>query len=315
MKVNLLLPEKWNEKNVFKGLTPAIKLIESSLVDLGHEVNETNRVNANRLNLVFWQSVTNGHIEDVHLLNNQNSAWLQVENIDGFKQWSYQMMHDLFKQTDKETWLKGYSKEYECSQFCRWSENQNVWDYSSLNSKHFKGLPKSYHVFDWAYHKDLDKKVFDDKAKRGIAFYGAYSERRLEFGRQLNDMVDIELISQKWGDDLDEVLKDFSVILSLGSSGKNYFKAIEFKRILESLRVAESVHKGFPVLVEESDDPQQNEYWSQFAVVKPLLHIPHTAIKMLSDDNYKHLAEEKYTAFKEKTSMTRTLERLLDETF
>ena len=315
MKINFLLPNGWEENQVFKGLSPAINLIEYSLVDLGHEVHKTNRASSSKINLVFWQFVMNGYIEDVHLLNAKNSAWFQVENIDGFKQWSYQMMYDLFKKTDNETWLRGYKKEYESSQFCKWSENQNVWDYSSLNSKHFKGLPKSYHVFDWAYHECLDKKVFDPNAKRGIAFYGAYSERRKEFGSQLSDMVDIDLISQKWGDDLDAILKDFSVVLSVGSSGKNSFKAIEFKRIIESLRIAESVHKGFPVLVEEGDDPQQNDYWSEFAVVKPLLHLPHTAIKMLSDENYKDLAQEKYTAFKEKTSMKSTLHRLLDETF
>tara|TARA_R110000803_G_scaffold145554_1_gene211367 strand:+ start:395 stop:1345 length:951 start_codon:yes stop_codon:yes gene_type:complete len=315
MKINFLVPANWQNNSVFKGLAPAITLFEHSLKLNGHELFYTNKADSSKINLVLWQFVTNGYIHNVQVLNSKNSAWIQVENIDGFKQWSIQMMFDLFPKTSNENWVEGFNREYEKSKFVSWSENQNVWDYSSVNFNHFKGLPKSFHVFDWGYSEALDKRVFNEKASRGIAFYGAHSQRREDFGGQLSEMVDIDLISGRWGKELDEILSDFSVILSIGSSHPNSFKSLKFRRILESLRVAESVHKGFPVLVEKSQDPQQNDYWNEFAVVKPLLHIPHTAIALLTDDKYIEVAKEKYTSFKEKTSMARTLERLLDETF
>ena len=79
--------------------------------------------------------------------------------------------------------------------------------------------------------------------------------------------------------------------------------------------MAEALHRGFFTLCERSDDIQQNVYWSNYAVVSPLLNLLPNAIDLLTDEKYVEVQQEKVTNFKEKTSMARTLERLLDETF
>lgn len=314
MKISLLHPDV-EKQNAYRGLAPGLNLIECALKELGHEVERTDTANRNVVNLTFWQFITDGQLKNTEVLNRKNSAVFQVENVEGFLLWGNDIMLGLFDQMEEEKWCANFRLERERPQWVRWSENMNVWDYSIQNAPHFKGC-NSYHVFDWGFQKDCFKPYWKEDASRGIAFYGGASDRRSDLLKQLANHVDIGVIHAKWGDKLFEDVSDYSFILSIGSSPTtNVLKASRFNRIAESLRMAEALHRGFFTLCERSDDIQQNVYWSNYAVVSPLLNLLPNAIDLLTDEKYVEVQQEKVTNFKEKTSMARTLERLLDETF
>lgn len=314
MKINLLTPLNPNEQ-VYRGLNPGLDMIKYALIQLGHEVYTSSQIDPNGLNLVFWQFAFHKTIRGVEHCNKHNTAWIQVENIDGFKLWGNDIMMNESWNLTHEEFGRLYFRERDKTQFTRWGENQNVWDYSSCNAKHFKDC-HSWHKFEWGYQKECERKVFNADASRGLTLYGGSSPRRKDLCIQLAQCVDFEYFTGVWGDGLYEKIKNFSVVLSIGSTAPStHMKASRFERVMESLRIAEALHCGFPVLVEKATDIEQNVHWSEFAVVSPLLNLLPNAIDLLSNEKYVEVAKEKTTAFKEKTSMARTLERLLDETF
>lgn len=314
MKINLLTPKVAGESQ-YNGLLPGVELLKFGLLELGHEVVQTSKIDPNGLNIVFWQYAFHQAIDGFEDCNRKNTAWLQVENIDGFKLWGNDIMRDASFDFNEQRFGELYFRERESSQFARWSIGQNVWDYSALNAEHFKHC-NSWHKFDWGYQKECERKIFNANAKRGLTLYGGSSPRRADLCAQLAECVDFQYFTSLWGDDLYKEIQNFSVVLSVGSTAPStYMKTSRFRRVMESLRIAEALHCGFPVLVEKATDIEQNVHWSEFAVVSPLLNLLPNAIDLLSNDKYVEVAKEKTTAFKEKTSMARTLERLLDETF
>jgi len=315
MKISLLHPEDLKQHGAYRGLGPALDLIECALKELGHEVERTDTANRDVLNLTFWQFITDLQLNNADVLNSKNSAVFQVENIDDCLVHRNEILFKLFDETEEELWCANFRLEKERPQWVRWSEKMNVWDYSNQNAPHFKSC-NSYHLFDWGFQKDCFKPCWKEDASRGIAFYGGTSDRRSDLLNQLANHVEVGVIGKKWGDQLFKDVSDYSFILSIGNSPTtNFLKSYRFNRIAESLRMAEALHRGFFTLCEKSYDIEQNVYWSDYAVVSPLLNLLPNAIDLLTDNKYVDVQKEKVTNFKEKTSMARTLERLLDETF
>ena len=315
MKIRLLHPQPIDSENVYRGLAPGLDLIYYGLKELGHEVERSDTADKGSINLTFWQFITDGKLANAEVLNGKNSAVFQVENIRGFLTYGKQIMYDLFDKMEEETWCANHRLERENPQWVRWCTDMNVWDYSVLNKPQFEKA-KSYNVFDWGFQKELFKPYWKKDATRGIAFYGGESERRDNLIKQLQNHVDVGRIHAKWGDSLFKDVSDYSFILSIGTFAENhYWDFTRMVRIAESLRMAEALHRGFFTLCEQSRDNQQNIYWSDCAVVSPLLNLLPNAIDLLTDDKYVDVQHEKVANFKERTSMARTLERLLDETF
>ena len=315
MKIRLLHPQPIHKENVYRGLAPGIELIYYGLKELGHEVERSDTADKGSINLTFWQFITDRQLGNAEFLNSKNSAVFQVEQMDVVLTYGKHIMYNLFDKMEEEAWCANHRLERENPQYVRWCTEMNVWDYSVLNKPHFEKA-KSYTVFDWGFQKELFQPCWKKDATRGIAFYGGESERRNNLIKQLQNHVDVGRINAKWGDSLFKDVSEYSFILSIGKVAENnYFDFTRFNRIAESLRMAEALHKGFFTLCEQSRDNQQNIYWSDCAVMSPLLNLLPNAIDLLTDDKYVDVQQEKVANFKERTSMARTLERLLDETF
>tara|TARA_R100000388_G_scaffold94768_1_gene83204 strand:+ start:4309 stop:5259 length:951 start_codon:yes stop_codon:yes gene_type:complete len=315
MKINLLLPKNLTKAG-WGGIIPMWDLIEHGLLELGHEVEIRQEAKKDEINLCIWQAyIDKSMVSNPEVLNKKNSALFQVEPLDSW----------LFSYN--QVWLDEFEKYIPHDHFFQWHKDMNIWDYSTLNAKYLPEANKILH-FDWAFQKDLFKPCFNPKAKRGIFFYGTNGNRRTRLLNEMASHVDIGFL-QYHGDSLFKKLSEYSFGISIGQlpnlnyewEGKNIVTGnkdnmlYRHDRKLESLRMAESLHRGFFTLCEMGTDPAQNEYWSEFCVLSPLLNLIPNAIALLTDDKYVDIQQEKVANFKERTSMARTLERLLDETF
>jgi len=316
MKINLLWPKE-SIKDGWGGIVPMFDMIRYGLMELGYEVVVGQVAKANELNLCLWQGYIDENIvSNPDVLNKNNSALFQVEPLDSWLM-SYNMI-----------WVDKFDKLIPRSHFVEWSKGMNVWDYSVLNAKYLPDANKILQ-FDWAFQKELFNPCFDPHCKRGIFFYGTNGNRRSDLLNQLVPHVDVGFLNGYHGDELFEKISEYSFGISIGQlanlnyevegsntvTGNSDNMLYRHERKVESLRMAESLHRGFFTLCELGADQRQNEYWSDFCVLSPLLNLLPNAIDLLSDDKYVHVQQEKVANFKEKTSMARTLERLLDETF
>ena len=299
------------------GLVPMLDMVRYGLMELGHEVEVGQVAKPNELNLCLWQGyIDKNVVSNPDVLNKNNSAIFQVEPLD-----SWLMDSNMI-------WLDKFDKLIPHDYFVEWSKDMNVWDYSVLNDKYLPEANKILH-FDWAFQKELFNPCFDPNCKKGIFFYGSEANRRLDLLNQLVPHVDVGFLNHLHGDELFEKVSEYSFGLSIGKlpnlnyeiKGSNTVTGnpdnllYRHERKVEGLRMAECLHRGFFTLCEMGADKKQNEYWSDFCVLSPLLNLLPNALVLLTDNNYVDVQQEKVANFKEKTSMARTLERLLDETF
>lgn len=212
--------------------------------------------------------------------------------------------------------------------FFKWSEDMNVWDYTGQNFKYLPQAKRKF-TFDYGFVESLFQPCFKKEAEKGTFFYGTFSNRRKNLLKQLDQHIDVGFFTQLHGDQLFDLASDYSFALSIGNlpslnyemegvntiTGKPDQLLFRLDRKIESLRMVECLHRGFFTLCELGSDNTQNKYWADFCVLSPLLNLLPNAIDLLTDEKYVDVQKEKVANFKERTSMARTLERLLDKTF
>ena len=316
MKINLIVPRDF-VKQGWGGVIPLYNLFEHGFKELGHTVSRTQTAKADEINIGMWQCLTDKKIlTNPKVLNKTNSALLQVEPLD-----SWLMSYN-------QVWLQKFETFMSHDYFFKWSEAMNIWDYSGLN---FKYLPEANKTlkFDYGFVESLFKPSFKGDAKGGMFFYGSFSNRRKNMLEQLYKHVDVGFFTRLHGDQLFELVSDYSFALSIGNlpvlnfemDGVNTVTGhpdqLHFRhdRKIESLRMVECLHRGFFTLCELGDDQTQNEYWADFCVLSPLLNLLPNSIDLLTDNKFCDVQQEKVANFKERTSMASICEKLLDETF
>tara|TARA_B100000519_G_C14162666_1_gene400056 strand:+ start:24 stop:914 length:891 start_codon:yes stop_codon:yes gene_type:complete len=287
LKINLVY-QGYNHQ-VSKCLDEALDLIYFSLQDLGHDVERV--MNPHRLDK---------HEPDLYIINGWHFS----------DEWTQLPPHKTIIVQLENLVTGALANKFAPEIF----DGYHVWDYSKTNKKAFKkSTLASYNVIEWGYHRCLDFFTPSKNPSNEVLFYGSLTPRRQTILTAIDSFNEVTCAYNQWGGKMDRLIEDSKAVVNIGAY-KPLVKGTTEGRIIESLRLAYCVNNGVLVVSEDSECPEQNEYWNRYCDVVPLDEIAETIAENLFDDKYIDKRFAYSQLYKKETSMTKNMEKLLENT-